>query len=198
MEVAARKRALRERLRRERRDAPPTEEDARQAAGRLTSLPEFAAARAVGLYVALPDELATGPILAAARDRGARVAVPRVQAAGRLSFHWVEGFDELERGRYGVREPADGSPAASLEALDLLVVPGLAFDETGARLGRGGGYYDRVLAARREGRPFRVGLSTAACVIGSVPCESFDERVDAVVTESRLVRCERGRGRAGR
>lgn len=188
MDVAARKRALRERIADQRRGRPPDEAAAVAAAARLSGMPEFQAAGSVALYAALPDELSTVPLYREARAASKRVALPRMLPGRRLEFAWVRSFDALRPGRYGVAEPGEAEEVVGLSELDLVVVPGVAFDRTGGRLGRGSGYYDRALASRSDARPFVVGLAEAERIVDEVPREAFDQRVDAVVTDHELLR----------
>jgi len=172
----------------------------REAAARAVALPEFARAEAVALYAALPDELPTRPLFEAARGAGKTVLLPRLEAGGSLVFAAVERWEDLRPGRYGVLEPPPagvrdwpgraGSPeAGSPEAGSLVVVPGLAFDREGRRLGRGGGHYDRALRAAPE--VLRMGLAYAFQLVDSVPHGAGDERMDVVVSEREV--CRTGR-----
>lgn len=95
----------------------------------------------------------------------------------------VESAQGLRRGPLGVWEPA-GTVALPLEALDLILVPGLAFGlRDGARLGRGGGYYDRLLARKQTAQARRVGVAFHIQLLPDLPCEAHDIRVPEVVTE---------------
>lgn len=109
------------------------------------------------------------------------IALPRVEGE-HLIFHAVPALERLTTGRFGIREP---DPDAAVQVLpdegDTILVPGLAFDRRGGRLGRGGGFYDRFL--ERWPNAFRVGVAFSSQLIESVPCEAHDVRVDAVVTE---------------
>ncbi len=128
----------------------------------------------------LPGEIDVRPLLHALSARGHTVALPQTPPRGQpLSFHaWQPGMD-LQPGRFGTLHP-DG-PALTP---DLLLVPLLAFDHTGARLGYGGGYYDRTLAAL-PGR-LAIGCAFAAQEVAQLPIEPTDIRLSAVLTECRL------------
>jgi 5-formyltetrahydrofolate cyclo-ligase len=95
--------------------------------------------------------------------------------------------------RMGVREPAAGGQVVPPGDLDLILVPGLAFDEHGRRLGRGGGHYDRFLAGLSSAR---VGVAFEVQLAPQVPAGPGDERVDAVATERRIIQTGAGRGGA--
>jgi 5-formyltetrahydrofolate cyclo-ligase len=170
-----------------RRAVPPGE--ARRAgaevARRLLALPELAGAARVALYAARPDELPTADLLEALRARGRATCFPRVGPDGGLEFAAADRFEDLAFGRYGVAEPK--GPATELGPGDAVVVPGLAFDGAGRRLGRGGGYYDRTFPAGRPG-PFLVGVGYAFQRVDEVPAEAHDRRMDAVVTDAESLR----------
>jgi 5-formyltetrahydrofolate cyclo-ligase len=108
----------------------------------------------------------------------------------RLEFAPVERWDELVAGRYGVLEPPEALGRVELRAGDAVIVPGVAFDEAGHRLGRGMGYYDRTFSG--AGGPLLVGLAYEFQVRSSVPFGERDRGMDVILTERR-VRCI-GRG----
>lgn len=180
------KHRLRQDLLRRRRGLP---REVAEAAGRavaqhLAGCELFRAAGRVGLYAALPDELPTRPCFEALRARGAEILLPRVEA-GRLVFRVVARWEELRAGRHGVLEPPPEAPERPPGAAELLLVPGVAFDARGNRLGRGGGHYDAALPPAAGGpRVFGVGYELQ--VVASVPHGSRDRRVDAIVTESGI------------
>lgn len=165
------------------------------ACARLLGLPPMTdvAARTVGGYVALDakGELDPAPALSAIAGAGGRVAYPRVnEPASPLTFH-VADRAQLVAGRFGLQEPPAEAPEVPLNALDLVVVPGVAFDAAGRRVGFGGGFYDRTFAG--AGRPPLIGLCFDFQVVPRCPSGAQDVSVDWVVTESRVLRCERAR-----
>lgn len=137
----------------------------------------------IGGYAAIGDEADPSGIMALARARGHPVSLPRVCATGSpLVFHLWTPDDPLLPGPHGTRHPPE---AATLVQPGLLLAPLLAFDGAGRRLGYGGGYYDRTLAAlrRRNRGILAVGLAFAAQEVGNLPHEPYDEPLDWVVTE---------------
>lgn len=141
-----------------------------------------AQARHVAIFLSMTEELDTAPLIGRLLDQGCTLYVPKVAAAGRLRFTRLAGA--LRRNRYGIAEPV----ALSLPArLDLVLLPLVAFDGKGRRLGMGGGYYDRWLA-RPCRRPLRMGYAFAAQEVAAVPAAAHDVRLDAVVTERGLRR----------
>lgn len=194
--LAVQKAALRERIRRQRREQPPGLARARslEAQQRLLDAPCWGAARSVALYVALKGEMSTDALLEAAWQSGRTVYLPRVHPhePGRMSFVACAGFAQLRPGPFGLREPEESLPGFGAEDIgndfdpDLLVLPGLAFDRSGGRLGFGGGYYDRFLDDARLHCP-RVGLCFAFQVLRELPLEQWDQRVQFLCTEDRFV-----------
>lgn len=160
-------------------------------AARLDSLAEVSRTAVLLIHRALPSEAATEPLLAAALARGQRVLAPRVNGQ-ELHFVHVDFETRWRRSRLGVLEPESGDPLRpdELGAGGTVIVPGLAFDEAGGRLGRGGGHYDRFLReARRTGPITAIAVAFELQLISVVPLEEHDERVDQIVTESRVIRC---------
>lgn len=158
------------------------------AAARVLALPEVAAARTVALFAPIIDsnEIRTAPIHAGLAARGARVAYPRVHVTGEpLSFHLVDDLAGLVVSKLGIPQPAPASPALPLDEIDVFVIPGLAFDRLGERLGWGRGHYDRTLS--RVPVALRVGYSYQIQIVPRVPAGADDERVDLVVTDTALL-----------
>jgi|SRR5581483_5006757 len=205
------KQALR-RAMKQRREELPVAERARlsaAAAARLLDLPELAPGRAGGKtvsgYAALAarGELDVAPALAECRARGARVVLPRVSdGVPRLRFHDPDAALAVAPapapGRFGVVEPDASAPEVAVEAIDIVILPGLAFDRAGNRLGYGGGYYDEAASRlRAAGRGFLVGLGYDFQLVDRCPAGEGDVAVDCVVTDGQVVRCApRDRGAA--
>ncbi|HEX2081109.1 MAG TPA: 5-formyltetrahydrofolate cyclo-ligase [Longimicrobium sp.] len=172
------------------RALPPAERAAAEAriARRVWEVPEIAGARTLLVYASLPEEVGTDGIAAEARRRGITLVYPRCLPEGRMTLHAVDAPDALRPGRFGIREPdADASPLREPGEIDAALIPGLAWDRAGHRLGRGAGYYDRLLA-HPEWRGFRCGLFFAAQETPSIPHEAWDVRLDAIVTEQEIAR----------
>lgn len=179
------KRELRERLVARRASLTAEERHRRSldAADTLMSSPVWRSGGGVAIFHSMADEIETSPLLQALWQARRPVALPVAPPLGNpLMFRWVTQHTPLFRSRYGALEPDSRAEPADLSTLDLLVVPGLGFDSRGARLGYGGGYYDRTLAATR-GTASVVMLSFACQQVDQVPEEPHDQRVNAVVTE---------------
>ncbi|WP_345632710.1 5-formyltetrahydrofolate cyclo-ligase [Streptomyces thinghirensis] len=179
-----------------------TADDVREAAdslaARALAMPEVAQARAVAAYVSVGAEPGTLTLLDALRARGVRVLLPALLPDNDLDWGEYAGEDSLAVVRHGGRmalsEPAGRrlGPEAVTEA-DVVLLPGLAVDGRGLRLGRGGGSYDRVLARldRAGARPALLVLLYDSEVVAHVPAEPHDRPVDAVVTPSGVRRFTR-------
>jgi 5-formyltetrahydrofolate cyclo-ligase len=136
----------------------------------------------VALYASLPDELPMRPLFEALTARGIAPLLPRMRG-DRLEFAPVRSWSDLRRGAFGILEPPNGVAAQRLGRGDVAIVPGVAFDRAGHRLGRGRGSYDRAFATSATA-PFLVGAGYAFQLCTSVPHESRDRSLDAIVTES--------------
>jgi 5-formyltetrahydrofolate cyclo-ligase len=162
---------------------------ARQAAGHV--LAEVAHARhvhTVSAYLPIRDEIDPGPAMLALAGLGYRLCVPVIEGRGLpLRFReWAPGA-AVVRGPFGVAVPEAGEWLVP----DLLIVPMLAFDARAYRLGYGGGFYDRTLAAlRAEWEVTALGLAYAGQEIGAVPHGPRDQHLDAVATEAGVLRPE--------
>jgi 5-formyltetrahydrofolate cyclo-ligase len=159
----------------------------RAATGHLVATAEYQRCRRIVAYAELAGELPVGTVVEQAHADGKGVLWPRLGAEGAFEFAPCERVGDLVAGRYGVREPPRAAPAATLGPDVLLLVPGLAFDEGGGRLGRGAGAWDRALAAARGA--VAVGVGYEFQVVNAVPREAHDRAVDALLTERGARRC---------
>lgn len=142
----------------------------------------------VSAFASMPDELDTRPMMQRLAASGHRLALPVMQGKGQpLLFRaWAPG-DAMNQGTWGIREPKDDKP---LLAPDVFLVPLLAFDRRGWRLGYGGGFYDRTLREARRTRPIvAVGFALDEQEVDAVPHLDYDERLDWVLTPSGPRRC---------
>jgi 5-formyltetrahydrofolate cyclo-ligase len=142
----------------------------------------------VAIFHALPEEIDTAPAIARIAASGRSVVLPRQAGRARpLDFHAFRPGDPLMPGPFGVLEPIAVAPR--LEPA-VLVVPLLAFDRRGGRLGYGAGFYDRTIATLRArgAAPPVIGLAFAFQEVAEVPLGPSDARLDAIVTESELIR----------
>lgn len=152
----------------------------------MCALPSFARAATVGLYAPMGAEVDTAELGRLSTSAGKRIAYPRVTTGERRLAYAECESGALVGGALRTREPPAGCREVPLDELDLVVVPGVAFDARGRRLGRGGGYYDATLTALRPGAA-RVGLAFELQIVDAIPEEPHDAPLDAVVTEARIV-----------
>ncbi len=155
---------------------------------RLTSLDLWRSAGTVHCYVgSLPGEVRTDGLIRAALQERKRVICPRVRAHGQLEHREVADLAQMVEAPFGLREPStELSPPIEPKLADLVVAPGVGFTLNGARLGMGGGYYDRMLAQLDAPT---VGLAFEMQVVPQLPQSAHDQPVDIIVTELRVIRC---------
>lgn len=178
---------LRAEMRRKRRSLSP-EEIARKSAvisRKLLSLPEYKSADAVMLYISAFGEVSTRELAELMPADGKRVAAPVCDTETKAAApYYMESASRLKRGAYGILEP-ERTEKARIEDFGLIVVPGLAFDLRGARLGFGEGYYDRLLSGTSV---TRAALCYDFQLMDEIPADALDVPMDIIITERRLVR----------
>jgi len=181
-DLKSKKKALRRRVI-SLRDALDTETISRRSAAARQSLfgtDAYQNAHTVHLFVPFGTEVDTRPILEDLWTRDVRAVLPRVAPDRQLDHLAVTGWEELEPGAYSIPEPVAHCPAVDPALVDLILVPGVAFDRQGGRLGYGGGYYDRFL----ETCPApRVALAFDLQMVDEVVREDHDLLVDEIITE---------------
>lgn len=143
----------------------------------------------VAAYQAIDGEVDPTPFIDAAQERGWTVALP-VVADDRLRFVVVNPDTNMARHRWGMDEPVAGD-AVDLSTVDMVVMPSVAVDPDGHRIGFGGGYYDRTLGdIKRSARPLLVALCHEQQVVDGIDAEAWDVPVDVIVTGSTVRWCE--------
>ncbi|PIR20196.1 MAG: 5-formyltetrahydrofolate cyclo-ligase [Deltaproteobacteria bacterium CG11_big_fil_rev_8_21_14_0_20_47_16] len=150
----------------------------------LTQLPEYQTGHNIALFSATPDEIDLSPFWECCRSDGKQCFFPHVTGQD-MAFYQVLQPAELTRGAFGILEPSVKAPRLNPGRCDLIIVPGVAFDRQGGRLGLGKGFYDRYLP---QVSGCRVGVCVDECLIDQVPCEPHDVRMHMVVTESGVIR----------
>jgi 5-formyltetrahydrofolate cyclo-ligase len=191
-DLAELKRTLRRELRaaRDGLDAQQREALTVCAVDRVLGLPVFQDVEklAVAGYIAVGGEISPAAVLGFVAASGGIVALPRVSdTPPRLRFHAVAAGTSLRPGRYGIAEPPETAPEIRASDLAAMIVPGLAFDAAGRRLGFGGGYYDGVIDDARAGGAAIIGLAYDFQIVDRVPAGPGDRGVDVVVTDARII-----------
>ena len=147
----------------------------------VDSVKQFLAdANIIVAYYSLPDEVDTHNLINDLLAAGKKVYLPRVISDSQMVLCRYTGADSLSEGAFGIMEPV-GEPMPADEVIDVVLVPGMAFDAQGNRLGRGKGYYDRFLSALSNPRPRLIGVCFDFQKVDVVPTEPNDIRVDIVV-----------------
>lgn len=155
----------------------------------LVEWPIFQAAQCVACYVSIQNEVDTHPIIDHAWSHGKTVCVPVALAKHQMAFQKIANWDALKPARFGLLEPVfDTRDVIAPNDLDLILVPGVAFDGRGNRLGFGSGFYDRFLS---DSSVVCVGLAYAFQVVAELPTESHDVQMDWLVTEEGMVACRK-------
>ncbi|WP_182867103.1 5-formyltetrahydrofolate cyclo-ligase [Stieleria mannarensis] len=171
----------------------------RQVTDRIASMPQYAAARCVLWYVHVRDEVRTQDVLCEMlneSDReGKRIAVPYCDG-DELRLFDLRGGDDLSVGAFGILEPraerrGQADRMVSANELDLIVVPGVAFDALGGRLGHGRGYYDRLLSGVAA-ETVLVGAAFECQIVPEIPMDRHDVAMNFVATPQRLICCDNG------
>jgi len=187
-DVKASKQALRREVTAVLRAQAPAARDAASGQARelLISRSEWRAARSVLFYAPMAEELDVWPLVREALGAGKRVGLPRfVPENGAYLACEVQNLGlDLMPGHFGIREPADHCAAFSLKWLDLILVPGVAFDLQGRRLGRGKGYYDQLLAGLRG---VKCGVAFDRQIVGEVPVTPHDILMNCILTPTRWI-----------
>jgi 5-formyltetrahydrofolate cyclo-ligase len=148
----------------------------------------YLAARAIALYSPIEAEVATEAIRDHAWNTGKKVFFPKLGVQNRPELAQARLVADLRPGRFGVLEPAGNTPLDGNERALVFFVPGVAFDLQGNRLGRGIGWYDRLLQ-EWQGKAAFVGLAYDFQIVAEVPAEAWDQKVHYLITDRRVVPC---------
>ena len=182
---------LRQEMQERRLAVPDRDRRSAEIHARVMALPYWASAAVVSTFVGVKAEVATTPLIAAALAAGKRVAVPVVEG-GRLQLYRIESLDELQPAPFGLLEPPKELRRKHRRVVSttvsLYIVPGLAFDKAGGRLGYGKGYYDTLLSGTKPVVP-KVGVGFEAQMVPAVPMGPTDVRLPIIVTEAETYLC---------
>lgn len=179
---------LRERIRAQVKELSPAARSSRstELCARLRQQPRWQQAKTVLLFAPLPDEPNVWLLLDEALSAGKTVALPSFVSATNtyVARRVTEPARDLVVGKFGIREVAEVSPEMAVNQLDLVLVPGIAFDPHGNRLGRGKGFYDRLLAAVRG---TKCGVAFDEQLVERVPVGPLDIRLNCILTPTRWI-----------
>lgn len=157
--------------------------------GQSVCVSELSEAKRFYIYISCRSEVETEGILAKLGQLGRQAAAPRV-SGDRMAFYLITGEEDLETGCYGVREPKKECVLSVPEKGDVILVPGLAFDRQGNRMGYGKGFYDRYLS-EKGADCIKIGLAFEEQIYECVPVGEQDVRMDAIVTPDGWVLCKK-------
>jgi len=183
------KHALRSLLRQRRRVlSPEVQAKAGQdVAKQVFSLPEWNSIRRIAIYHSSDGEISTEAIAQYCHQLEIEVYLPVLGSSKSMVFAQWQAGDELQQNRFGIYEPPTNAPRCPLARFDIVFLPLVGWDKSGGRLGMGGGYYDRALF--RVSGPLRVGLAHEGQEIDTLPRDSWDIPLDAIITNTQIYRC---------
>lgn len=155
---------------------------------RLFSLHEFMNAKIIFFYASFKSEVETLAMIKETLEMEKRIVLPKVRREGRgVKLYEIKDINELSPGHMGIPEPSSPKGySLSLEEVDLVVIPGVAFDYSGNRLGYGGGFYDMLLADRQKKIPI-IALAYEEQLIDKIPSEPHDIKIDMILTDKRVI-----------
>lgn len=166
--------------------------------GKVLEIPEIRNAHVIMLYASKGKEVRTDELISDLLRLGKRVVLPKTNVEGKeiIPIEILDPEKDLVIGNYGIREPRDEAKRVDPEEIEVAVVPGVAFDRNGNRIGRGAGYYDRFLAEIR-GRAFIIALAFGFQIVDKIPSSDSDVPVDLIVTEEATYRVRKRIGERG-
>ncbi|MBL8525528.1 MAG: 5-formyltetrahydrofolate cyclo-ligase [Betaproteobacteria bacterium] len=154
---------------------------------RVRALPAYRNARSVMTYMSFDTELDTHDFFSGLLRDGKMAALPRIDRTSKqLSVHCVSSPADLVAGVWGIQEPRADLPVVPINDIDMVLMPGVAFDRQGNRLGYGAGFYDRLLSTAGT-RPVRVVAAFDEQVVDAVPHDDTDQRIHILVTPTQIL-----------
>jgi len=177
-----------------RRDSIPDEIRLKKDAAihsRLGELEAFKTSRATLFYAAFRSEVRTEQLVINSLTAGRITALPRVdKTGGILMLYKIGDWSDLSPGSWGILEPEESrTKEISINEIDMVLAPGVAFDVNCNRLGYGKGYYDKLLAGKKRMKPVVVGLAYEEQIADALPCNLHDMKMDMIITDKRIIAC---------
>ena len=159
----------------------------REILAKVCALPQYRDAKYVLTYMGFGSEIETQAFFLRIIADGKTAVLPRVdQATQSLILHSARHLSELLAGKWGIREPHPDAPTVSMSAIDFILMPGVAFDRSGNRLGYGRGYYDKAVLAANPAL-VRVTACFACQIVDQVPAGPLDQKVNIIITENEII-----------
>lgn len=153
----------------------------------LVSSQFFTRAKAIFIFVSFQSEVDTHRVIQHALVNGKIICVPKIRSkAMGIEIYQIDGLDQLKTGYYGVLEPIDGCPAVDKNDIDLILVPGLAFDRQGGRIGYGAGFYDRFFMTL-EHHVDKIAMGYSFQLFPKVPTDSWDVKINGIITDQEML-----------
>ncbi|MCG2709924.1 MAG: 5-formyltetrahydrofolate cyclo-ligase [Thermodesulfovibrionales bacterium] len=158
---------------------------------RIIRLPEFTDAKTIFFYASFRSEVDTIEMIKISLSHGKQIILPRVDKENKkLLLYKIKDINELAQGYMGILEPSvSEGKLTGLDDIDLIIIPGAAFDVSGNRLGYGAGFYDRLLAGIKKKIPI-IAPAYEEQIVDDIPSEPHDIKVDKIVTDKRVIECE--------
>lgn len=165
-------------------------ENSNKIKGKLFTLKEFKRGNVILFYVSYDNEVFTHEMIKEAMAIGKNVIVPvSDKEHRRLILSKLENWDDLKTGSYGILEPVkEKIKEFSINEIDLIIIPGVGFDKRGNRIGHGKGYYDDLLS---KSKAPHISLAFECQIVEKIPTEKHDMPVDKIVTERRIIDCQK-------
>jgi 5-formyltetrahydrofolate cyclo-ligase len=164
-----------------------------QIKNRLFKMQEFIQARTILFYISIKNEVFTHDMIRESITLGKRIIVPIADKKNnRLILSELQNWDHLKPGSYKILEPTNEHiREVSINTIDVIIIPGIAFDKFGNRIGHGMGYYDRLLSNSKNA--IHIGLAFEFQLLDKFPVDDHDMRVDTIITEKRLIFCSKAK-----
>lgn len=153
----------------------------------------FHHARTVFTYVSLSSEVSTDLLIK--KFFGEKKIVVPIVSGREIHLKELKDGTLFRKGKFGIREPKKSLPYKKISEIDVALIPGIAFDESGRRIGFGGGYFDRLLAKLHC---TTIGLAYEFQIVDKAPARSYDVPVDYIITEKRIIRCKQLREKSSK